>query len=322
MRAGALCRDRLGDRAAGSLRSPNSIAPPPLGGAGLDAGRQAAGIDARRAQRAALDRALAARRVRLLVVDRLVHERARLVGAGHHAVAAADADVPVDQHDAVGPLERGAGRADVDAGRAWRNAGTSPAPRALAPVAGSRTLTLRIHCGSVARWPVSPSRSRRGRRRRRRRSSAGQALSVDQAGPSAPSARRPRRRARRGLRAAQRIERDAGREQHRQQPAGAAQQRAPVGRAVWCGCRAHRSSLALPRWCPEIGRQILCVRRRAVAAGCRLGRRGPRGVAFEAVDRHRRIVVAARGRNGRGRHSSPAGRRRPARRGRRCSRQG
>ena len=44
-------------------------------------------------------------------------KRARLVGAGHHAVAAADAAVAVDQHDAVGALERGAGRADVDAGR-------------------------------------------------------------------------------------------------------------------------------------------------------------------------------------------------------------
>ena len=44
-------------------------------------------------------------------------KRARLVRAGHHAIAAADADVPVDQHDAVGALERSAGGADVDAGR-------------------------------------------------------------------------------------------------------------------------------------------------------------------------------------------------------------
>jgi pyruvate/2-oxoglutarate dehydrogenase complex dihydrolipoamide acyltransferase (E2) component len=74
-------------------------------------------VDAVHAQGAALDAALAARHVGLLVGERLVHEGARLVRAGHHAVAAADAGVAVDQHDAVGALERGAGGADVDARR-------------------------------------------------------------------------------------------------------------------------------------------------------------------------------------------------------------
>ena len=74
-------------------------------------------VDAVHAQRAALDAALAARHVGLLVDDLLVHERARLVWAGHHAVTAADAAVAVHQHDAVGALERRAGGADVDAGR-------------------------------------------------------------------------------------------------------------------------------------------------------------------------------------------------------------
>ena len=86
-------------------------------GAGLDAGGLLVAIDAVHAQGAALDAALAARHVRILVGEFLVHERARLVRAGHDAIAAADADMPVDQHDAVGALERRAGGADVDAGR-------------------------------------------------------------------------------------------------------------------------------------------------------------------------------------------------------------
>ncbi len=90
--------------------------------AGLGAGLGAGGVlltlvDAVHAQRAALDAALAARHVGLLFGQRFVHERARLVRAGHHAVAAADAGVAVDHHDAVGALERRAGRADVDARR-------------------------------------------------------------------------------------------------------------------------------------------------------------------------------------------------------------
>ena len=44
-------------------------------------------------------------------------EGARAVRAGHDAVAAADAGVLVDQHDAVVALERGAGRAHVHARR-------------------------------------------------------------------------------------------------------------------------------------------------------------------------------------------------------------
>src|SRR3989344_4761151 len=85
--------------------------------AGLDAGRDAAFVHAVHAQGTGLDRALAARRVRFLAGGFFVHERPRLVGAGHHAVAAADADMLVYQHDAVGALERGARGADVHARR-------------------------------------------------------------------------------------------------------------------------------------------------------------------------------------------------------------
>src|SRR5690606_1871867 len=88
-----------------------------LFGARVGAGRLLAAVDAMHAHRAALDAALAARHVGLLLGERLVHEAARLVRAGYDAVAAADAGVPVDQHDAVGALERRSGGADVDAGR-------------------------------------------------------------------------------------------------------------------------------------------------------------------------------------------------------------
>src|SRR5512140_1456220 len=86
-------------------------------GAGLDAGWLLVAIDAVHAQRAALGAAIAAGHVGILVANSLKHDRTRLVGAGHHAIAAADADMPVDQHDTVGALERSAGGADVDAGR-------------------------------------------------------------------------------------------------------------------------------------------------------------------------------------------------------------
>ena len=69
------------------------------------------------AQVAALHTTLAARDPGQLVVHHLMDEAARLVGAGHHAVAAADAGMPVHHHDAVGALERGPGRADVHTGR-------------------------------------------------------------------------------------------------------------------------------------------------------------------------------------------------------------
>src|SRR5574340_800489 len=58
--------------------------------AGLGAGRLLAAVDAVHAHRAALDAALAAWHLGLLRRERLVHEAARLVRAGHHAVAAAD----------------------------------------------------------------------------------------------------------------------------------------------------------------------------------------------------------------------------------------
>jgi hypothetical protein len=74
-------------------------------------------VEPMRAEIAALDAALAPRRAGQLLLHLLVDEGARLVRAGHDAVAAADAGVPVHHHDAVGAFERGAGGADVDARR-------------------------------------------------------------------------------------------------------------------------------------------------------------------------------------------------------------
>ena len=93
-------------------------------------------VDAMNAEVARFDRALAPRRPGPRVLDPLVHEGARLERARHHAVAAADAGVLVHQHDAVRALERGAGGADVDAGRvravlAHQRQGADPAGRAI-----------------------------------------------------------------------------------------------------------------------------------------------------------------------------------------------
>ena len=117
-----------------------------------------------------LDAALAARHVRLLVGDGLVHEGARLVGAGHHAVAAADAGVAVDQHDAVGALERRAGRAHVDAGRLGAVLAHHRRGIASRRSRMSFSSTLRIHCASVAGSRRGPGRSPCRRRSRNRRS--------------------------------------------------------------------------------------------------------------------------------------------------------
>jgi len=65
------------------------------------------------AQRAGFNRSLAAWRPRFLIVQILVDETARLVGAGHHAVTTSDADVLVNQYDTVGAAEGGAGRTYV-----------------------------------------------------------------------------------------------------------------------------------------------------------------------------------------------------------------
>src|SRR5579883_158945 len=86
-------------------------------GAGFDTGRQARAIQTVDAKRTAFDRALAARRPRLLIPQRLVNEGAGLVGTGHHAEATADADMLVDENDTVRALERGSRRTNVDAGR-------------------------------------------------------------------------------------------------------------------------------------------------------------------------------------------------------------
>ncbi len=84
----------------------------------LDTRRAAVVIHAMYAEGAALYGAFAARRVRLLATERLVDERTGVEGTRHHAVATADADVLVDEHDAVVAAKRRAGRAHVHARRA------------------------------------------------------------------------------------------------------------------------------------------------------------------------------------------------------------
>jgi len=126
--------------------------------AGLGAGIGTGGglvalVEPVHAQRAPLDAALAPRHVRLLVGDILVHERAGLVGAGHDAVAAADAGVAIHQHDAVGPLnEAPVGQTSTQGGSAqcWHITGTE----AVRPVLISLISILRSHCGSVALLPL------------------------------------------------------------------------------------------------------------------------------------------------------------------------
>ena len=54
---------------------------------------------------------------RAIGVMRLLHQEARLIGARHLAIGAADADVVVDGDDAVGALARRRARADMHAGR-------------------------------------------------------------------------------------------------------------------------------------------------------------------------------------------------------------
>src|SRR5512141_138149 len=108
LRAGVL-GDALRDLALRIVQIAENHGVVPSPRAGLNAGGLLIAIDAVHAQRTALGAALAARHVRILPGDIVEHDRSRLVGAGHDAIAAADADVPVDQHDAVGALERGAG---------------------------------------------------------------------------------------------------------------------------------------------------------------------------------------------------------------------
>ena len=229
----------------GSLRSPKRHRAAAFVVARLDAGRDAAPRRCGDAQRAAFDRALAARRIRLLILQRLVHEGSRLVGAGHHAVAAADADVLVDEHDAVGALERGAGRADVHAGRVRRSAGTSPAAENAAPVLGSFTVTLRIHCASVSGCPVLSQPYASGAGGDAGRAAIRAFAGVDQKPPA-----HLRRRGRAAAAASrQGVERDAGREQRRRM-----RRRALAGKHA---CR-HRSGSPSGH-----GRALLKMSRRA-----------------------------------------------------------
>src|ERR1700690_502217 len=51
------------------------------------------------------------------VMQVFMHQRAGLVGAGHHAVAAGDANMPVHQDNSIGALERRTSRAHVHTGR-------------------------------------------------------------------------------------------------------------------------------------------------------------------------------------------------------------
>ncbi len=158
--------------------------------AGFDAGRCAALVDAVHAQRAAFDAALAARHLGLLVGERLVHEGACLVRAGHHAIAAADATVAVDQHDAVGALEGRAGRAHVDAGRLGA---VLAHHRQRSRAAGPDRLESRP-CGSTARRSAGcrPTARFRCCRPGRNRCSRWRTSWCRSAGPNAPSGwRRP-----------------------------------------------------------------------------------------------------------------------------------
>ena len=103
---------------SGSLRSPKMMAWCP---AAAQASAQAVEVPPLSqpvdAQIATLHAPLAARGLGQLLSDDLMDEGPRLVGAGHHAVAAADTGVPIHHDDAIGPLERGPGGADVHAGR-------------------------------------------------------------------------------------------------------------------------------------------------------------------------------------------------------------
>ena len=73
--------------------------------ASLDASRLLAVVSAIDAEGTTLNRAFAARGVRFLVDGLFSDERACLVGAGHHAIPATDAQVLVDQHDAIHATE-------------------------------------------------------------------------------------------------------------------------------------------------------------------------------------------------------------------------
>ena len=84
----------------------------------LGAGRLVvAAVNTVDAEGAGLDAAFAARRDGFLLRQVFMDEGAAFVGAGQYAVAAADAAVAVYQDDAVGAFERGAGGADINAGR-------------------------------------------------------------------------------------------------------------------------------------------------------------------------------------------------------------
>ena len=277
-------------RCSGSLRSPNTIAAACPCRRRLRRRREAAPASMRcthSVQPSA--RALAARHVGLLVVERLVHERARLVRAGHHAIAAADADVLVHQHDAVGALERGAGRADVDAGR-LRAVLAHHRRRLLASAGGIAQVDLadplRVGLRPLPSVPAvflvrRPSRRRRSRWRHLFRSISRPQRTFALAG----------RRARAMACCAEGVERDARRSTVALKRGGAVQE-AIAG----SNQRARADLVILSALHRSLSRKYPMQRRRVLGrkppGGSRFGRFRPRGVAFETIDRDRRIGVA------------------------------
>ena len=75
-------------------------------GTSLGAGGSVTFIDSMYAHGATFHGALAAWNFRFLVGQYFMYKRSCLVRAGHHAVAASDADMLVNKHDAICSLER------------------------------------------------------------------------------------------------------------------------------------------------------------------------------------------------------------------------
>ena len=265
----------------GSFRSPKRIAAAP---SALHASTQCGmppGVDAARAQRAAFHGAFPAGRIRLLILQRLMHEGPRLVGAGHHAVAAADADMAVHQHDAVRALERSAGGADIDARRVravLAHDGNGEARAGSRVFRGDLANPLRVRLGMAGAFPAESFGAGRDAGRAAFLAFAG----VDQ---KAPAHLRGRGRCFGGSRLAHGVKRDAGREQRRRHGCRGLQESAP----------AAIDGLAVRSWprLLKVSRRDSQVRGNGPLCALRLLRAGPRRMALEAVDGDGREVVAA-----------------------------
>ncbi len=174
-----------------------------------------------------------------LVFDRLVNEGARLVGASHDAIAATDANVLVHEDDAVRALERGAGRADVDAGGVG------------AMLAHHRRGALRARLGIAQRDLADPLRVGFGVARAfpavfvaaggdAAVAIGGTLVGVDEEPPTNLRRSGLAGRARPGVFGAEGVERDAWSDEGRQGGAGALEERAAIGeRPDRFGAGAH-----------------------------------------------------------------------------------